>query len=197
MSIKLEKGQSISLKKQVPKLEKIMCGLGWDTSNSRGVFGFFFGSDFDLDASVLCLNQSGRLMDTNNVVYFSNLSHFSGSITHLGDNLTGEGEGDDEQIIVDLTKIPPYINKLIFVVNIYQPLIRNQDFSKINNAFVRLVNLKNKQEIARYTLSGNGYEGKTAMIMAEITQENNDWNLTAVGKGLKVGSLDELIKRYL
>jgi stress response protein SCP2 len=199
MAINLQKGQSISLKKQDPKLEAVICGLGWDVAKNRGGLGsLLFGtSDFDLDGSVLCLNKSGKLTTKQNVIFFGNLRHNSGAIKHLGDNLTGEGKGDDEQILVDLNQLPSNINKLIFVVNIYQALQRKQDFSKVENAFVRLVNLTNQKEIARYSLSGNGYEGKTAMIMAEISRQNDDWKMTAIGKGLNLPSLEHIIKSYL
>lgn len=198
MGINLEKGQSISLKKQAPKLEGVMCGLGWDVAqNSGGLFGLFSGANnFDLDSSVLCLNQFNKVTKNEDVIYFGNLRHVSGAVTHLGDNLTGKGDGDDEQILVYLNKLPSHINKLIFVVNIYEGFKRQQDFSKVKNAFVRLVNLSNQQEIARYTLSANGYDGKTAMIMAEIERENDDWKMTAMGKGLKVASLSNIIDSY-
>jgi stress response protein SCP2 len=199
MTINLEKGQSISLKKQAPKLEGVRCGLGWDVAQKKGgLFGAFSGnSDFDLDASVLCLNQRGRLEKSANVVYFGNLRHISGAVTHLGDNLTGKGEGDDEQILVYLNQLPPNIHKLVFIVNIYEALRRQQDFSKVQNAFVRLVDLSNQQEIARYSLSGNGYEEKTAMIMAEISREDDDWNMTAIGKGLKTSNLEQILQNYM
>ncbi len=196
MAINLKKGQRISLKKEAPGLTKVMCGLGWDVSESKGLFGIFKGSDFDLDASVLCLTNQDKLRSKSDVVYFGNLNHSSGSITHLGDNLTGEGEGDDEQILVDLTKIPNDILKLVFVVNIYKARQRQQNFGQVKNAFVRLVNLSNNQEIARYSLFGEEYEGKTGMILAEVYRDQGEWKMEAVGKGVMVNGLQEMTNQY-
>jgi stress response protein SCP2 len=131
-----------------------------------------------------------------NIVYFGNLSHRSGAITHLGDNLTGAGEGDDEQIIVDLSRIPSQIVKLIFTVNIYDCIARKQDFGQVQNAFVRLVNQSNNQELAKYNLSGSEYKGMTGMLMAEIYKHNDEWKMAATGNGVKVNGLQELVKTY-
>lgn len=199
MGINLQKGQRISLTKEAPGLTKLMCGLGWDVAKRSG--GGFFGAfsntqDCDLDASVICLDQDSKVKDITNVVYFGNLSHKSGAITHLGDNLTGVGEGDDEQIIVDLAKLPQDIAKLVFTVNIYDCVTRKQDFTQVNNAFVRLVNISNNKEIAKYNLSGSGYQGMTGMIMAEIYKHNNEWKMSAIGNGVKVNGLGVLINSY-
>lgn len=197
MGINLQKGQRISLKKEAPKLEQLMCGLGWDVAKKKGGFlGGLFTADFDLDASVLCLNENGKIKSNSEIVFFGNLRHYSDAINHLGDNLTGEGDGDDEEILVKLLLIPKTIHKLVFVVNIYNAIERNQDFSQVENAFVRLVNLGNNQEIARYSLSGNGYQGKTGMIMAEIARVGDDWEMTAKGDGYKVKSLGDVMKLY-
>ena len=175
-----------------------MCGLGWDVAQSSGGFLGIFkpSSNLDLDASVLCLNADGKLNNNMNVIYYNNLSHVSGGITHLGDNLTGEGEGDDEQILVDLPKIPPEINKLVFVVSIFQAFDRQQDFGQVKNAFVRLVDTFNNKEIARYNLSGQEYQGSTGMIMAEIERDNNSWNMQAIGQGIKISGLQQLVNLY-
>ena len=198
MSINLQKGQSISLKKESPSLTKVMCGLGWDVAQSSGgFFGIFKpGSNLDLDASVLCLNADGKVGNSSNVIYYNNLSHVSGAITHLGDNLTGEGAGDDEQIIVDLPKIPENISKLVFAVSIFQAFDRQQDFSQVNNAFVRLVDTANNKEIARYNLSGLEYQGSTGMIMAAIEREDNGWKVQAIGEGIKISGLQDLVNLY-
>jgi stress response protein SCP2 len=145
---------------------------------------------------VLCVDAQGKTNDPGNIVYYGNLRHRSGAITHLGDNLTGEGQGDDEQVIVDLPLVPPEISKLVFTVNIYQADKRKQDFRPIRNAFVRLVNQANNQEIARYDLSGSEYEGMTAMIIAEVYRADNDWKVAAIGNGLRVSSLEELVRTY-
>lgn len=199
MGINLQKGQRISLTKEAPELTKLMCGLGWDIAKRAGggIFSAFSSvQDYDLDASVICLDKSGKINDIADVVYFGNLSDRSGAITHLGDNLTGAGEGDDEQILVDLSRIPPQIVKLIFVVNIYECLARKQDFTQVQNAFVRLVNMSNNKELAKYNLSGQEYQGMTGMIMAEIYNLNNEWKMAAIGNGISVNGLSEIIRSY-
>lgn len=199
MGINLQKGQRISLSKQAPGLTKLMCGLGWDVAkrSGGGLFGAFSNtSDCDLDASAICLDQNDKVRDVANVVFFGNLSHKSGAITHLGDNLTGAGAGDDEQILVDLARLPKEIVKLVFTVNIYQCIERKQDFAQVQNAFVRLVNTSNNQELAKYNLSGFEYKGMTGMIMAEIYNHNNEWKMAAVGNGVSVNGLDGLVKTY-
>lgn len=199
MAITLQKGQRISLSKEAPGLTQITCGLGWDVAKKSGggFFGAFTGGqDFDLDASVLCLNNEKKITDARNIVYFGNLQHYSGAIIHQGDNLTGEGEGDDEVIIVDLPKIPANIARLVFVVNIYDCIKRRQDFSQIENAFVRLVDRSNNKELARYELSGDGYQGMTAMTLAEIYRHNNEWKMAAVGNGFKVEGLKDIAASY-
>ncbi|MDJ0661975.1 MAG: TerD family protein [Crocosphaera sp.] len=196
MAINLKKGQRISLKKEAPGLTKVMCGLGWDVAESKGLFGMFKGGDFDLDASVLCLTNNDKLKSKSDIIYFGNLKHSSGAITHLGDNLTGAGEGDDEQILVDLTNIPDDILKLVFVVNIYKARQRQQSFGQVKNAFVRLVNLSNNKEIARYSLFGEEYDGKTAMILAEVYRDEEEWKMEAIGKGVIVNGLQEMSNEY-
>ncbi|MDJ0507932.1 MAG: TerD family protein [Crocosphaera sp.] len=196
MAINLTKGQRISLKKEAPGLTKIMCGLGWDVAESKGILGLFKRDEFDLDASVLCLNEKGKLKTKSEVIYFSNLNHRSGAILHLGDNLTGAGEGDDERIIVDLPKIPDDIARLVFVVNIYNCKQRKQSFGMVKNAFVRLVDLANNKEIARYTLLGQEYDGKTGMILAEVYREDGEWKMEAVGKGIVVDGLQAMTNEY-
>jgi stress response protein SCP2 len=198
MTIDLKKGQRISLKKEAPGLAKVMCGLGWDVGKtSGGLLGVFGGgANFDLDSSLLCLDSNNHLKNNSDVIYFGNLSHRSGAITHLGDNLTGQGTGDDEQIIVDLPKIPSEIVKLVFTVNIYKCLERKQDFGQVNNAFVRLVDLATNKEVARYNLSGKEYRGSTGMILAEVYRENDEWKMAAIGEGVNVSGLQQLVGSY-
>lgn len=196
MAINLKKGQRISLKKEAPGLTKVMCGLGWDVAESKGLFGLLKGNDFDLDASVFCLTNRDKLKSKSDVIYFGNLKHSSGAITHLGDNLTGEGQGDDEQILVDLTNVPDDILKLVFVVNIYKARQRQQSFGEVKNAFVRLVNLSNNKEIARYSLLGEEYDGKTGMILAEVYREEGEWKMEAIGTGVMVNGLQEMTNQY-
>jgi stress response protein SCP2 len=196
MAIKLEKGQRISLKKEAPKLEQLMCGLGWDVVKKGGFLGGLFTNDVDLDSSVLCLNSKGKLASRSDIIYFGNLRHSSSAITHRGDNLTGKGEGDDEQIMINLPQIPANIHKLVFVVNIYDAASRKQDFAQVSNAFVRLVDLQNNREIARYSLSGSNYQNKTGMIMAEICRVDDDWEVSAKGEGISTQSLEQITRLY-
>jgi tellurium resistance protein TerD len=199
MTITLQKGQRISLSKEAPGLTQIICGLGWDVAEKSGggFFGAFSGGqDFDLDASVLCLDNDKRITDIKDIVYFGNLQHQSKSITHQGDNLTGAGDGDDEVIIVDLLKIPARITRLVFVVNIYNCIQRKQDFSQVENAFVRLVNRANNKELARYELSGSNYAGMTGMSLAEIYRHNDEWKMAAIGNGFKVEGLKDIVATY-
>ena len=195
MAINLTKGQRISLTKEDPSLKQIMCGLGWDVAPKSG--GFFGGNkEFDLDSSVLCLNADKKLTDLKNLIYFGNLRHSSSAIAHQGDNLTGAGEGDDEIINIDLPLIPPDIAYLVFAINIYKCDRRRQDFSMVDNAFVRLVNRANSKELARYNLSGAEYQGMTGMILAELYRHNDDWKMAAVGNGFKVTTLADIAKMY-
>ena len=195
MAINLKKGQRISLTKDNPGLKQIMCGLGWDVASNSG--GFFGGNkQFDLDSSVLCLDADKKLTDVKNIVYFGNLRHSSSAIAHQGDNLTGAGEGDDEVINIDLPLIPPEIAYLVFAINIYKCKDRKQDFGMVSNAFVRLVNRENNQELARYDLSGTEYKGMTGMILAEVYRHNTEWKMAAVGNGFKVATLADIAKVY-
>ena len=195
MAINLKKGQRISLTKEEPNLKQIMCGLGWDVAPKSGGF-FGGGKQFDLDSSVICLDADKKLTDVKNIIYFGNLRHNSSAIAHQGDNLTGAGEGDDEVINIDLPLIPPSIVYLVFAINIYKCNNRRQDFSMVDNAFVRLVNRTNNKELARYNLSGAEYRGMTGMILAEVYRHNNEWKMAAVGNGFKVATLADIAKLY-
>ena len=195
MAINLKKGQRISLTKEDPSLKQIMCGLGWDVAPKSG--GFFGGNkQFDLDSSVLCLDADKKLRDVKDIVYFGNLRHSSSAIAHQGDNLTGAGEGDDEVINIDLPLVPADISYLVFAINIYKCNKRHQDFGMVENAFVRLVNRANNQELARYNLSGSEYQGMTGMILAEVYRHNNEWKMAAVGNGFKIATLADIAKIY-
>ena len=195
MTINLQKGQRISLSKEAPGLKQLMCGLGWDVRKKTGGF-FGGGKNFDLDASVVCLDENDKLRDGKDLVYFGNLKHPSRALIHRGDNLTGAGEGDDEIIMVDLPQIPANIAKLVFVVNIYHAVKRKQDFSQVANAFVRLVDSVNNKELARYNLSGNDYSGMTSMILAEVYRHGDEWKMAAIGNGLQLNGLKEIAKKY-
>lgn len=200
MSVSLQKGQKVSLTKENSSLDKMLIGLGWDQvqSGKGGFLGGLFASkpaEIDCDASALLL-QNGKLMDKSDIVYFGNLRHKSGAIQHMGDNLTGAGEGDDEQILVELSKLPQEYDKIVLVVNIYQAVKRNQNFGMIANAFIRLVDGKTNQEMCKYNLSEN-YDGMTAMIFGEVYRHGNEWKFSAIGQGTTDPGLGELIQRYV
>lgn len=201
MSISLQKGQKVDLTKSNPGLSKLMVGLGWDPVSQDNKSGFFkklFNvpqAEIDCDASVLLCDDTGRIPNKNDIIYFGNLLHSSQAVKHMGDNLTGGGDGDDEQIFVDLSKIPSTYSKIVFVVNIYQCVQRHQHFGMIQNAFIRLVNMDTKQEICRYNLSED-YSNQTAMIMGEIYRHDGEWKFNAIGTGTTDTSLTELVQRY-
>ena len=201
MGVNLQKGQKVNLKKSDGQaLSRIRIGLGWDPVKQEkkgGLFGSIFGGsapDIDCDASVIVC-RGGRLAGKDDVVYFGNLKHPSGAIVHTGDNLTGEGEGDDEQILVDLTAVPADYDKLVFVVNIYDCESRKQDFGMIANAFIRICDERTGEEFCRYNLS-ESYAGMTAMIFGEIYRHNGEWKFNAIGQGTKDKGLNELARRY-
>ena len=195
MTINLQKGQRISLKKEAPNLTRLMCGLGWDVAKKSG--GWFSSSpNFDLDAFVICLNENQKLTTKSDIVYFGNLRHSSKAITHLGDNLTGDGEGDDEQIIVDLPQVPDRINRLLFVVNIYDAKKRQQELSLVKNAFVRLVDLNTNKEIARYQLSGSQYQNKNGLILGEVYRHNGEWKMAAIGDAFDAQGIGDIARKY-
>lgn len=199
MGINLQKGQRVDLTKGNAGLSQILVGLGWDpVQKSSGLLGSLMGKsapDIDCDASVIMLDETGKIRDKNHLIYYGNLKSMCGSVRHTGDNLTGDGEGDDEQVIVDLTKIPSNVNKLIFVVNIYDCVRRKQDFGLIRNAFIRVVNQSSNQELMRYNLSED-YVGMTTLIVGEIYRYNTDWKFAAIGQGTRDASLSEIVKKY-
>lgn len=189
MSVNLVKGQKISLSKEVNGLEKVVVGLGWDAAK-KGLFGRM--PDIDCDASAIILGDSDKLVD---VVYYGSRQSDDGCVLHHGDNLTGVGDGDDEQITVDLKNMPNSICKIVFVVNIYACNSRRQDFGMIKNAFIRIVDQPSKKEICRYNLS-DSYDGKTAMIFGEVYKKNNEWKFNAIGTGTTDKSISELTENY-
>ena len=195
MTINLQKGQRISLKKEAPNLNRLMCGLGWDVAKKSGGW-LSLSPDFDLDAFVVCLDDNQKLTNKSDIIYFGNLRHSSGAITHLGDNLTGKGEGDDEQIIVDLPKVPAKISKLLFMINIYESKKRKQELSQVENAFVRLVDLNNRKEIARYELSGSQYQNKNGLILGEVYRHNGEWKMAATGDAFDAKGIGDIAQKY-
>ena len=194
MSISLQKGQKVSLSKDNAGLSRVVVGLGWDeVQQSRGFFAPK-PQALDCDASAILL-VNGKLVSKDDVVYFGNLAHRSGSVNHLGDNLTGAGDGDDEQIIIDLSRIPQEYDRIVFVVNIYQAVQRKQHFGLVQNAFIRLVDDRNNKDLCKYNLTEN-YSGMTAMIFGEVYRYNGEWKFNAIGQGTNDPGIGELCERY-
>ncbi|HLO47849.1 MAG TPA: TerD family protein [Kamptonema sp.] len=184
MAINLTKGQSIILSKSEYDLSRITMGLGWDIANSkRGLFGG--GADFDLDSYALLLGDNGKLKNyKEDVIYYGHLESKDKTVVHSGDNLTGEGEGDDEQIVLKLNSLPGQYHRIILGVNIYQAKERKQHFGRVDNAFVRAVDATGK-EIARYSLSSEpSFEGKITMLIGEVYREGGEWKFKALGNPL-------------
>ena len=206
MSINLVKGQKLSLKKEDGNsLTKVCIGLGWDPVKQgpgkggflQGLFGSSNEPDIDCDASVFMLKQ-GKLVDKNDIVCYFNLKHKSGAVRHGGDNLTGDGDGDDEQIQVDLSRVLSDYDRLIFVVNIYESARRHQQFGMIENAFIRIVDEHTGHEFCKFNLSDRAmYDGKTGMIFGEIYRHNDEWKFSANGTGTNDNSITEMGRRYI
>ena len=198
MSISLKKGQKVSLTKESAGLSNVLVGLGWDAVESKkGFLALLFGTqaaDIDCDATAILL-KDGKFCDKNDVVYFGNLEHKSGTVRHMGDNLTGDGEGDDEQILIDLSKVPAEYDRIVIVVNIYDCIKRKQEFGMIKNAFIRIFDGKTNREMCKYDLSED-YSGMTAMIFGEIYRHNGEWKFNAIGQGTKDTSISELCRHY-
>jgi stress response protein SCP2 len=198
MAINLKKGQSIILDKSEYDLSKMVMGLGWDVSK-KGLFGGIFSgsADFDLDGFALLLDDRGKLKNQQeDVVYFGHLATKNNTVVHSGDNLTGEGSGDDERIIIDFKTLPQTYQQIILGVNIYHAEQRQQNFEMVKNAFVRAIDAKGK-EIARYSLSGEpAYSGQTSMLLGELSQENGQWKFKALGTPLK-SNLNGVIRSFV
>jgi tellurium resistance protein TerD len=188
MAISLQKGQKVDLTKSNPGLSKVTVGLGWDTNKYDG------GKDFDLDASVFLLGENGKVTSDADFVFFNNLEHASLSVKHLGDNLTGEGEGDDEQINVDLALVPATIQKIGFTVTIHDAESRSQNFGQVSNAFIRVFNTVTGEEVIRYDLSED-YSVETAVVVGELYRNGAEWKFNAIGSGFQ-GGLAALGKNF-
>ena len=199
MSINLSKGQKINLSKEQAGLRRVMVGLGWDEVQEaqKGFFAPMFSKpkqDIDCDASAFLISE-GKLYGGGDVVYFGNLTHSTNCVVHQGDNLTGAGDGDDEQIFVDLANLPDVYEKIVFVVNIYQARERSQHFGLIRNAFIRLVDADTGREICKYNLSEN-YSGMTAMIFGEVARVGGEWQFNAIGQPTTDNDITALARRY-
>jgi tellurium resistance protein TerD len=179
MGVSLSKGGNVSLSKAAPNLTAVTVGLGWDVRVTTG-------SDFDLDASALLLGADGKVLSDQHFVFFNNLKSPDGTVEHTGDNLTGEGEGDDEMIKVNLAGVPGEVDKIVFAVSIYDAESRSQSFGQVRNAFIRVVNQAGGAEIARYDLSEDA-STETAMIFGEVYRNASEWKFRAVGQGYSTG----------
>ncbi|BAY42219.1 stress protein (plasmid) [Nostoc sp. NIES-2111] len=190
MAVSLAKGQRVSLEKVAPGLTEVFIGLGWDVKATDT------GYDFDLDSSVFMLGSNEKLISDNHFIFYNNLisPDSDKSLQHMGDNLTGVGEGDDEVIKINLKKVPADVQKIAVAVTIYEAQKRGQNFGQVRNAFVRIVNAQTKQEAIRYDLVED-YSTETALIMAELYRKDGEWRINAVGAGYQ-GGLQALLDRY-
>jgi tellurium resistance protein TerD len=179
MGVSLAKGGNVSLSKEAPGLTAIVVGLGWDVRTTTG-------ADFDLDASALLVDASGKVANDKHFIFFNNLKSPEGSVEHTGDNLTGEGEGDDEQIKVNLATVPAEVDKIVFPVSVYDAETRQQSFGQVRNAFIRVVNQADNNELARYDLSEDA-STETAMVFGELYRNGAEWKFRAVGQGYASG----------
>ncbi len=179
MGVSLSKGGNVSLSKAAPNLKNILIGLGWEANA-------FDGQEFDLDASLFLVGENGKVRSDADFIYYNQLTSICGSIEHTGDNRTGAGDGDDEAIKVFLEKIPSHVHRLVVAVTIHEAESRRQSFGQVRDAFIRLVNLDNDQEVARFDLSED-YSTETAMVFGEIYRHNGEWKFKAVGQGYAGG----------
>lgn len=180
MAVSLTKGQKVDLTKGNPGLSKLIVGLGWDTNKYDG------GADFDLDASAFLCGDNGKVLSDSDFIFYGNLKHSSGAVEHTGDNLTGEGDGDDEVIKVDLSKVPANISKIGFTVTIYEAENRHQNFGQVSNAYIHIIDETTGQEVIRYDL-GEDFSIETAVVVGEIYRNNGEWKFNAIGSGFQGG----------
>ncbi|MBT2368038.1 TerD family protein [Streptomyces sp. ISL-10] len=179
MGVSLSKGGNVSLTKEAPGLTAVIVGLGWDVRTTTG-------TDFDLDASALLVDANGKVLSDQHFIFFNNLKSPDGSVEHTGDNLTGAGEGDDEQIKVDLAGVAAQVDKIVFPVSIHEGESRSQSFGQVRNAFIRVVNQAGGAELARYDLSEDA-STETAMVFGELYRNGAEWKFRAVGQGYASG----------
>ncbi len=195
--INLVKGQKIDLTKGNAGLTKVVVGLGWDPVEVKsGFFGTKKQANIDCDASALLLSEDGKLAKKTNLVCFHNKQSADQSVIHSGDNLTGEGDGDDEQINVNLAAVPADVHKILVVVNIYDAVNRKQDFGMIKSAYIRIMNAANNNELIKFNLSDN-YNGFTALICGELYRNNGEWKFSAIGEGSHAAHINQLAERYI
>jgi tellurium resistance protein TerD len=187
MAISLQKGGNVNLSKEAPGLNKVIIGLGWDPRATDG-------KEFDLDGSAFLLRADGKVRGDSDFIFYNNLKSTDGSVTHTGDNRSGEGDGDDERVVVDLTRVPADIDRLAVSVTIHEADQRNQNFGMVSRAYIRCLNADGEKEIARYDLSEDG-STETAMIFGELYRAGSEWKFRAVGQGYK-GGLGPLARSY-
>lgn len=187
MAISLQKGGNISLSKEAPTMKKMLVGLGWDARATDG-------ADFDLDASAFMLSSAGKVRSDADFIFYNQSKSTDGSVQHQGDNRTGEGEGDDESIVIELDKVPADVEKISVCVTIHEADARRQNFGMVSSAYVRCVNADNNTEVARYDLSEDA-SVETAMIFGEIYRHNGEWKFKAIGQGFN-GGLGPLAKNF-
>ncbi|MEK3746531.1 TerD family protein [Brevibacillus sp. FSL K6-0770] len=180
MAVSLQKGQKVDLTKTNPGLTQIKVGLGWDTNKYDG------GGEFDLDVSVFLLNEQGKVEDDKHFVFFNNPQSPDGSVVHSGDNRTGAGDGDDEVIEIDLSKVSASIQKVAFTITIYDATARSQNFGQVSNAYARVLSANNGEELIRYDL-GEDFSIETAVVVGELYRHGSEWKFSAVGAGYKDG----------
>jgi tellurium resistance protein TerD len=179
VGVSLSKGGNVSLTKEAPNLTAVVVGLGWDARTTTG-------NDFDLDASALLTNDTGKVLSDAHFVFFNNLTSPDGSVVHTGDNLTGEGEGDDEVINVNLAGVPADVSKIVFPVSIYEAEGRQQSFGQVRNAYIRVLNAADQRELARYDLTEDA-STETAMVFGELYRHGTEWKFRAIGQGYASG----------
>ena len=180
MPVSLKKGQKVSLTKDNPGLNKVVVGLGWDINH------YDTGGSFDLDAAAFLLTDSGKVSTSDDFVFYGNLKDPSGAVAHIGDNRTGVGEGDDEQININLSMIPANISKIAFTVTIYEAEEKQQNFGQVSNAYIRIYNEETSEELLRYDL-GEDFSIETAVVFGELYKNNNEWKFNAIGSGYQGG----------
>lgn len=187
MAISLSKGGNLSLTKTDPNLVRILIGLGWDERSTDG-------ASFDLDASAFLLGASGKVRGDHDFIFYNQLRSIDGAIEHTGDNRSGQGDGDDESLLVDLSKISPEIEKIAITVTIHDAQVRGQNFGQVANAFIRVVNQDNSIEIVRFDLAED-YSTETAMVFGELYRHSGEWKFRAVGQGYS-GGLAAMCQQY-
>jgi len=186
MSVSLKKGECVNLKKDAPNLSRVLIGLGWDPIRK------FLGPNMDIDASVICMGPNDEY---ESVVYYGNLLQWDGAIRHCGDNLTGDGDGDDEQIVLSLEDIPKKVQKLSIIINIFSAYSRHQDFGKVKNCFVHVTDRDTNKELVRYDIddSDGNYDKCTGIFVADIYRHDGEWEFRAIGEGVKVKDINDMI----